>query len=299
MREFKSYEEMSPGDFKSLQRKELDILLYFDKFCKEHGLRYYLAGGTLIGAVRHHGFIPWDDDIDVHMPRPDYVKLIGLWRHFADTKKYSLCFSTLESNYRHHAYSIADSETTFIEQRNIYDDINQGIKIDIIPLDGAPKSMIKRSIQLFWAILYAIYNVQRLPENQGGGVMKVIVKLMLSTVKSPQKRYQIWKKAEKHISQYDFETSPYVKELVAPFRSMRFIYPREKFTEVVMLDFEGYKLPAHFYYKNYLKNVFNNFMELPPEDKRRPKGHIVYINLDEGFNNYKGIYYCRNDKKNS
>ena len=75
MKEYFNISDMSKEEFRRLQLKVLDTLLYFDAFCKEHHLRYYLAGGTLIGALRGGGFIPWDEDIDVHMPRPDYEKL--------------------------------------------------------------------------------------------------------------------------------------------------------------------------------------------------------------------------------
>lgn len=293
MREFHSYEDMSKEDFRALQLKALDILVYFSKFCDEHGLRYYLAGGTLLGAVRHKGFIPWDDDIDIHMPRPDYEKLPSIWKQYANTKKYPLCNTTLKRNYRHHAYSIADSETTLIERKNINDDIVQGIKIDVIPLDGAPKNKLKIEVQLFWAVLYAIYNVQRLPENQGGNGMKTAIKIMLGAVKSPEKRYRIWRRAERHMKKYDFETSSYVKELVASFRTMHCLYPRKNFDESVLLDFEGHKFPAHHYYKMYLENVYHDYMKLPPENERVPKGDIVYANLDESYKKYKGIYYCK------
>ena len=75
MREFFSIEELTPEEFRELQMKSLEILLYFKDFCKENGLTFFLAGGTAIGALRHKGFIPWDDDIDIFMPRPDYEKL--------------------------------------------------------------------------------------------------------------------------------------------------------------------------------------------------------------------------------
>ena len=67
-------------DLKELKKIELDILLYIDRICREHNLLYYMAYGTLLGAVRHKGFIPWDDDIDIVMPRPDYEKLIKIMR---------------------------------------------------------------------------------------------------------------------------------------------------------------------------------------------------------------------------
>ncbi|MCI7126847.1 MAG: LicD family protein, partial [Clostridium sp.] len=79
---------------KKIQDKELEMLLYFQKICDEHHLTFYLCGGGLIGAIRHRGFIPWDDDLDVFMPRPDYEKLSAIWNEYADTQKYSYCRTT-------------------------------------------------------------------------------------------------------------------------------------------------------------------------------------------------------------
>lgn len=292
MREFHSYDEMSKDDFRALQLKELEILVYFAKFCEDHGLRFFLAGGTLLGAIRHKGFIPWDDDIDVFMPRPDYRKLPELWEKFARTEKYVLCMTTETENYRHHAFSISDVDTTMIEKRNIHDDIVLGIKIDVIPLDAAPKDAFAQKIQLFWAVLYAIYNVQRMPENQGGFLMRNIIRLMLAAVPSLHYRYKIWKFAEKKMCKYNFETAPYFKELIASFRTMHCLYPKDDFDKPVMVDFEGHQFPAFHYYVMYLKNAYGNYMQLPPEDKRVPKGNIAYINLDEGYKKFKGQYYA-------
>ena len=85
----------------------LEILLYFDKFCKEHNLRYYLADGSLIGCIRHQGFIPWDDDIDLEMPRPDWLKLKEL---FVDQGPYVLC-TPFDKDSRFHFSKIYDSRT--------------------------------------------------------------------------------------------------------------------------------------------------------------------------------------------
>jgi hypothetical protein len=76
---------------KEIQEKELSMLLYFKEFCDKHNLRFYLCGGGLIGAIRHNGFIPWDDDLDLFMPRPDYEKLAELWPKYADTERYTYC----------------------------------------------------------------------------------------------------------------------------------------------------------------------------------------------------------------
>ena len=82
---------MSTSMTKEIQEKELNMLLYFKEFCDKHNLRFYLCGGGLIGAIRHNGFIPWDDDLDLFMPRPDYEKLAELWPKYADTERYTYC----------------------------------------------------------------------------------------------------------------------------------------------------------------------------------------------------------------
>ena len=82
---------MDAQETRQLQNKMLEILLYFDGFCKKNKLMYYLCGGGLIGAIRHGGFIPWDDDIDVFMPRQDYERLAEIWAEKADTSRYQYC----------------------------------------------------------------------------------------------------------------------------------------------------------------------------------------------------------------
>ena len=86
---------LSQEDLRNLQMKSLEILIYFKNFCEDHNLKFYLCGGCCIGAIRHKGFIPWDDDIDVFMPRKDYEKLFEIWDKYADTEMYS-CNRTTE-----------------------------------------------------------------------------------------------------------------------------------------------------------------------------------------------------------
>lgn len=293
MREYFGYSQMSDEAFRELQLIELDILLYFDGFCKEQGLRYYLAGGTLIGAVRHKGFIPWDEDIDIHMPRPDYDALPILWEKYADIEHYTLCITNREKNYRHHVYAITDNHTTLVEERTIDDDIAQGIRMDILPFDGVPSNKLLSGIQLFWAVVFSVYNVQRLPENQGGFFMKVVVKIMLSIVKNDELRFRIWNYAEKQMSRYPFDSSRWIRELASPFRSILFKYPGEKFTDVEYLEFEGHMLPVQHYYRMYLDNVYPDYMVIPPKEKQKQKTRAVYINLDKGYECFRGIYYCK------
>ena len=289
---FWGYKDMPPEAFRKMQLIELDMLLYFDGFCKKHGLRYYMAGGTLIGAVRHKGFIPWDEDIDLHMPRPDYARLPALWEKYADTGRYTLCVTDEKRNFRHNAYAIADNNTTLIEERTVNDDIPQGIRMDILAFDGVPKNRFKAAIQRLWSVVFSIYNVQRLPENQGGRLMKAAVGFALNMVRDPGRRYRLWRYAEKQFTKYSFESSPYVREFTCPLRSSRFKYPRKDFDKAILLAFEGHMFPAQRYYRQYLENVYPDYMELPPAEKRGQKTRAIFIDTEKGYKAYKGLYYC-------
>ena len=105
---------LSPEQLKKAQNRMLSMLLYFQSFCDEHGLLFYLHGGAAIGAIREHGFVPWDDDIDVLMPRPDYERFCQLWDEFGNKDRYVLCRTNEKINYHHPCASLRDPNTTFI-----------------------------------------------------------------------------------------------------------------------------------------------------------------------------------------
>jgi lipopolysaccharide cholinephosphotransferase len=295
-REFFSMDELGQDGIRELQLKCLDILVYFRHFCDQNKLTFYLAGGTAIGALRHQGFIPWDDDIDVFMPRPDYEKLTRLWNDVADTSKYIFIRSTEETNYHHHAASIVDVNTTWIEERNRDNDIPQGIMMDIIPLDGCPDSGFKRAVQLYHALKFAVFNAQRLPENKS----KVVYygsKFVLGIVRGKRIRDAIWMSAEKKMTRYGFYSNKDITELIGSLHGMKTKHPLENFITTVDVDFEGYKMPLMKGYESYLTSIFGNYMQLPSKEDRVPKRRLVYANLDEPYTKFKGIYYLKNKEE--
>ena len=150
-----------------MKKRMLDLLLYFKSFCEKYNLRFWLIGGGAIGAVREHGFVPWDDDIDVQMPLPDYQRLIELWPKYGDKDRYVFCKTNREVNY-HHAYiSIRDPETTLICAYNKNNDICQGIGLEIGCMYPTPQSKILQYLQIINGFVYALFNNQRLPNNRG------------------------------------------------------------------------------------------------------------------------------------
>lgn len=283
---------LTPEQLREVQLKMLEIFLYYKKFCEDHNLMFFIFGGSCIGAIRHEGFIPWDDDIDVAMPRPDYERFKICWEKDGDKKHYTYCRTNREKNYHHSAASLRDNYTTFINRHSVNEDICHGFALEIVPFDGYPKSKISRCWQLLNAFAFNLYNFQRLPDNKGG-VIRKLSQLMLAIVPSKRIRDDIWIFAEKQMTKYKWDDCDYVTELIgSTFKSIFYKHPKKYFDHVVYKKFEGYDVPLMAGYKYYLQNGFGDYMKLPPKEKRVPKLDTVLISTTEPYKKYKGIYYC-------
>ncbi len=285
----------SDDEIKALQNKSYEILCYFDSFCRKHNMKYSLAGGTLIGAIRHHGFIPWDDDVDVFMMRDDYEKLPELWNKYADTEKYSYCRTNEKENYHNTGSSIRDNNTTFINYHSVNDDINHGLQIDILPIDYRPNNFFHRIGQIFWAMLYSLFNAQRLPDRQGK-ILRFSSYILLNMISSSRMRFKIWNYAQSKMSSYNKKNCDEVVELTSGLKSMLRTLPKEWFSSTVEKKFEKQMLPVINGYDSYLRKVWGDYMQLPPEKDRVAKHNTVFIDLDNSYKKYRGIYYLKGEK---
>lgn len=301
MDDFQQYRdfEISNGvSIRQLQMKLLEIFTYFKQICEENNLTYWCGGGTMLGAVRHKGFIPWDDDLDVFLPREDYEKLYSIWNRVADTKRYVLVRTDEQHNYHHTAMNLVDVKTTYINRHSENEDIFHGVYIDIIPFEGCPDSKFGRGLQIFHSIMYSVFNAQRLPDNQGK-LLKLPVKILLGVVKNPKMRYKVWKWHEVKMARHNFFTAKYVKETISSFKGLFRLYERKLF-DTTDTTFEGItvKIPAG--YDHYMKMIYGDYMSIPKNlaiDMSSRYGVIKYINLYEPYIRYKGIYYLINADK--
>lgn len=275
-----------------LQDKMLNILKYFQKICERCNLTYWAGTGTCLGAIRHGGFIPWDDDMDIYMPRQDYELLWKKWKKVSDDPNFKLCRTSKKKNYRHRAMQIVDLRTTFINERCANDDIEHGIYIDIIPMDACAPTVISRGSQIFNAIIYSVYNIQIPPDFQGGKLMRFGTRLLLDLVKDPNRRYLMWKRAEKSLSRFDTRTAKQYTDLYIYFWMIFKPMPAEWF-ETKEVPFEDTKIRIPVGYDSYLKILYGDYMQLPPEEDRVVKHHTVKIDIDHPYTDYKGIYYCK------
>lgn len=282
---------MDAQETRQLQNKMLEILLYFDGFCKKNKLMYYLCGGGLIGAIRHGGFIPWDDDIDVFMPRQDYERLAEIWAEKADTSRYQYCRTDLFHVYHDAGASIRDINTTEINRHSQDEDICHGIALEIMPIDACPKSKVQRVFQLYNAFVFSLFNAQRLPDNKGKTV-RLISRVLLGVFHSQKIRYFLWRHAERRMSCYSWDSCDEVTELIGSIKGMLLRHPKEDFNKVIYKNFEGYQIPVMAGYDRYLRLIWGDYMQLPPEEKRVAKHDAVYLSTTESYKEFKGIYYC-------
>ena len=241
----------------------VDVLRAIDTFCSDKGLRYCLAWGTLLGAVRHGGFIPWDDDLDIHMPRKDYEKLWKLLRR-ERSGRYVLCRTTKNRNYHHRVMQMVDTGTTFIHTRCVDEDIEHGVYIK--------------------------------PEYNGNRIMAIITEILLRLIPGKNLRYKIWKAAEKHMVKYcydeNYASSKYVKVITSTMKELRHPFLKEWFGDRKM-QFEDIEVNVPSNAEAYLTAMYGDYMALPPEEKRIVRHNTIYIDLNTPYEKYKGIYYCR------
>ena len=270
--------KMQKLDINQIKKIELDILIAFADFCEENKLKYYLAYGTLLGAVRHKGFIPWDDDIDVLMPRPDYNRFIELTgynpiKQNLETRLYRNC-----KNPNIYPFAkIIDTNTLVYEKGKSRKNIS-GIWIDIFPLDGCPDSSEETRVQ--FEKYLKIRNWQDLATTNPFYIDQNIIKKMLKFIffAPAAKLYgckRICKKIDELAQSYSYDKS----QLVADFTwgdSLDAILKKEDLEPALHLEFEGKLFNAPKRYDQYLTNLYGDYMTLPPENERIPHGFIAY-----------------------
>ena len=282
--------DLTKEELRALQRKSLEMAVYFRDFCKENDLLCYFCGGCCIGALRHKGFIPWDDDADFFMPREDYERMLVLWPQQADSR-YVLMNAGPEMTDRNLFATIRDSETTVIKpyQQNL--DICHGLALDVLPLDGYPDSEKRRKKQVFWALLYSLFRAQTIPEKHGG-LMAFGSRMLLGVIRSKKLRYRIWRKAERKMTQYKIADCTGITELCSGPGYMKNRYPKEIFASAVYKEFEGEQMPLPVGYDEYLRIVFGDYMQLPPPEKQVAHHDAVLYDLEHSYKMYKGKSYC-------
>lgn len=271
--------KLSAEALRELQLKQLDMLVYFRDFCQKNNLTFYLIGGALIGALRNGGFVPWDDDVDVMLPRADYEKLQKLWKQQNADGRFRLLKTDDEMFTGNIFITITDTNYTMVKSNQVDVDIPHGLVLDVFPLDVCPDSRFARKMQYVWTMLYSLFLAQVVPENHGG-ILSFGSKVLLGIVRSKKLRNKIWRFCEKKMTQYKLADNKCVTELCSGPYWMKVEYPKHIYDGVDYVEFEGIKMPCMSGYDEYLTMVFGDYMTEPPKEQQVPHHDIAYIDLN-------------------
>lgn len=261
MRKSDSYSSI-PINNDELKMLQLDILKAVDHFCNDSGIKYSLAFGTLLGAVRHEGFIPWDDDIDIMMPREDYNKFI---KSFGN-ERYSIADHSYNKKYVIPYAKVIDNSTILYEDSRMDEPI--GVNIDVFPLDACPPQNEERNWYIKKRITDYIFTLRILKIDRGRNIFKnllIIIGRLMFFMISLSKLCE-WMQAL--ATKYEGENTGRTGVIIPSNSSIRRMNPSSMYASYKKIKFENFEFNSIIEADKYLTIEYGDYMQLPPEEKR-------------------------------
>ena len=270
---------MANYDVEQVHKRILKILKAIDRVCRERNLKYYIWAGTMLGAVRHKGFIPWDDDLDIAMPRPDYDLLMKHAKEWLP-EPYEVVAAETDANYPLPFAKIQDASTTLIERMHLK--YLGGIYIDVFPLDAVPDGWLNRKLHFaryeYWKRV--LYLLHRDPYKHGKGPSSWIPLLCrkLYTLSGVQQKIRTL------LRKYDYHT---VQTVADYDDGQRGAMDKQILGTPQLYSFEGESVCGVEQYDLYLKNKYGDYMTIPKDANRR-QHNFHYLDLEHSYRDYKG-----------
>jgi len=273
-------------ELSKLKAIEINMLIEVKRICQRHGLRYFVIGGTCLGAVRHKNFIPWDDDIDIGMPRKDYNKFLKIAQAELPSHLFLQNYKT-EKDFILNYSKIRNNKTTFVEKIVAHMDINHGAYIDIFPLDGVPKNRLIRKINnLRIKILYLRLLLHYINDIGDVKFHRRAIIYIIKTFYKEYNPYKLHEKIDSIVKKYNYDQCDLVKNYFGIWKEKEII-PREYFGIGCDLPFNSISVTAPIHYDKYLTNLYGDYMIPPPKEKQVSHHDTAVIDLDNSYTLYK------------
>lgn len=255
-----------------------ELLNEFDRVCKKHNIKYMLFAGSMLGAVRHQGFIPWDDDLDVALLREDYDKLMKV-----DKSEWNSDFyfqGEYSDHWPLHFSKLRKNNTTCLEKYHPKDNnSHQGIYIDVFPIDNASNNEVVRKLQYYASRIIIAKAFDKRGYETNSKAKKIFMTICRIVPLKPFSSLSKLRSAKDsdYVHSFFGGTSSYKKG----------IYSRKWIAEITEKDFEGNSFPVSAHYDELLTAMYGNYMELPKESERKTKEHALLVDIEKNYTEYE------------
>ena len=279
-KENKHFKEIAPDTLKKLREVQLEILKEIDRICKKNNIEYFLIYGTLLGSIRHKGFIPWDDDLDIGLTRDNYNKFLEACMKDLDSS-YFLDYLKTNENYHLPFAKIRKNNTTFVEENAEDLMTHKGIYVDIFPLDrikNRDSLLTKFKVITIRTLIETVFLKKKMHENAKFARHPLYVRLLsILSLKN------IFKLEDYIVKSLSNDKGNYYISLFGSYPYKKDCFKIDKLFPLQDVTFEGKTYKAFKDYDYVLKSLYGNYMTLPPIDKRVNHGALE-IDFQEGCN---------------
>lgn len=256
---------LTPDELRASQLVQLDMLIEVDRVCRKHGIQYSISGGTLLGAVRHKGFIPWDGDADVALLREEYRKFAKIFPEATDSSKYYFQDADNTEGYRWGYGKIRRKSSLWLRDGQENMPFGQEIFIDVFAFDRLPSGRIKERLHQFHCFLIRKVLWSEVGKHTDKNPFMRFIYSILSKI--PHKR--VLKHYHKFADKHNVDKNHLVRVLTIP-TPCGYAYGGYAgwFCELTEMEFEGHMFMAYKEYESYLRHLYGDYMTLPPESER-------------------------------